>query len=518
MTAAIASFIAYAFAVLSISIWAARKPQNSAEEIHLGGRTHGKWTSALSASASTESGFVLLGMVGMGYSVGANAFWIVPAGIFGYLLMWIVLGPKLRQKSIHYKAVTMPELIALTTGGGRTSRIAAVVASLLALIFLTAYVSAQFAAAGKAISTQFGLPFWSAVVIGASLVALYAAIGGFRAVSWTDNVQAAMMLLALVVLPIVVIGHIGGIDTMLSRLSAIDPSLTSLTGGAEGKDVVMAIIPWLMLGLAYPGQPHALARLMSTRDNRIFKSAAVIAVLWFILIYSGAVLLGMAARAGFSGLVEIASDPERVLPVLAIQFLPGIIAGMVVASILAAISSTADSTLLSATTTIVRDLRFSLRVAIADESEDAAFKKRFDPNENEDSIRQVNKPPAGSLRKKSPDSNYELTAMRIFIVVLSTLAVGLALSDQTGNVFGLVLYAWSGLGAALGPTVLYCALASRPRALPALYGLLVGGCAAFILHGYVLDLLVSFTASLSTILVSHLFLSSRHNRINSPVK
>lgn len=489
MIVAIVSFVVYVIAVLAVGVWAAGKPQRSAEEIHLGGRQHGKWTSALSASASTESGFVLLGMVGMGYSIGANALWIVPAGIFGYMLMWLVLGPKLRDKSLQLKVVTVPELIAVSTGGGRISKIATTIASFLALIFLIAYVAAQFNAAGKALSTQFNIPFGVGVFIGGALVTIYAVLGGFRAVSWTDNIQAVMMAFALVVLPSVIVFHLGGFGAVLDSLRAIDPKLTSLTGGAKGEGVVMAILPWLMLGLAYPGQPHAVARLMAAKDENVFGPASVIAIIWFILIYSGAVVLGMAARAGFSDVAEISLDPERTLPVLALQFLPGIIAGVIVASVMAAISSTADSTLLSAATTVVRDLRAAFRCTTDVTPQKSSYSNNL----------------IESVQELSTESRKELVTMRIVIIVLAAFATGIALSDDTGNVFGLVLYAWSGLGASLGPVTLYCALTKRPQPIPALAGLLVGGCLAFGLHGHNLGLLIGFGASLTTLILAHIF-------------
>lgn len=489
MTTSIIAFIAYGVAVLAIGLWASRKSQSTPEEIHLGGREHGKWTSALSSSASTESGFVLLGMVGMGFSVGANAFWIVPAGVFGYLLMWLVLGPKLRQKSADLKVVTMPELIAVSTGGGRVSRLASVLASLLALTFLCAYVSAQFNAAGKALSVQFEMPFWTAAVTGATLVVVYALLGGFRAVSWTDNVQALMMLFALVALPVIVVAHLGGPAAMLEKLGAVDPKLTSLTGGAQGAGVLMATLPWLMLGLAYPGQPHAVARLMAAKDQSVFRPAAVIAIVWFVLIYSGAVTLGMAARAGFAGVEEIAKDPEHILPVLAHDFLPGLVAGVTVAAIMAAICSTADSTLLSAATTVVRDLR-------------AAW------------IRSRTKGGSTEMRESATT---ELMLVRGVILLLACVATAVALSDSTGNVFGLVLYAWSGLGASLGPVTLYCALARRPHPVAALAGLLVGGTLAFAIQGHALDLLIGFSASAGAVIIVH-FLATRLGATPEPVK
>lgn len=456
------SFLLYAVVVIAIGVWAARRSLDTASDIHLAGRDHGTWTSALSASASTESGFLLLGMVGMGYGVGANALWIVPAGIFGYALNWVVLAPRLREKSEALDALTVPEFIAASTGGGRTSRIAGFVAAVLGFAFLVAYVAAQFSAAGKALSTQFEFSYLTAVGLSAGLVAAYALLGGFRAVSWTDNLQAIMMALALLVLPVLVIVRAGGIGEVWTQLATLDATLVSFTAGATGiNGVALAVLPWLMLGLAYPGQPHAVARLMAARDASVFRGAWAIATGWFVLTYTGAVALGMSARAAFSDVGAIAADPETTLPVLAEAFLPGVIAGVVLAAILAAITSTADSTLLSAATTLVRDGRAALG-----------------------------------------QSGRERFWMRVAIVAITALAILFAL-DESPVVFTLVLYAWAGLGASLGPVVLYCALVRQPRAPAALAGLLVGGLLILLLRDHALNLLIGFAASAASIAVAH---------------
>lgn len=456
-------FVFYTFAIVAIGYWASQKPQKTKHEIHLGNREHGKWTSALSAGASTESGFVLLGMVGMGYTVGVNAYWIVPAGVAGYLLNWLVLGPSLRRKSEALDAVTVPEFLALSTGAGRLGRLTAALATVFALVFLVAYVSAQFSASGKALSSQFGLSYPVAVLVGVALVVIYTAMGGFRAVSWTDNLQAVMMAVALIILPAVVIWHAGGPGNIVVKLGSIDPKLTSLTSGANGWGAVMATLPWLMLGLAYPGQPHAVVRLMAAKDQHVFRPAAIISVVWFIIIYTGAVSLGLAARAAFSGTGNIAADPETILPVLAAEFLPGILAGVTLAAIIAAISSTVDSILLSAASTVVRDVR-------------AVF--GLEP-----------------LKR-------ELFWMRATILVLTAIAALFAIRES-GLIFKLVLYAWTGLGASLGPAILYCALAREPKALATIAGIVVGGVLAFALHGHPLNLLISFIAGLAAVLLLH---------------
>jgi len=464
MLSSLIAFAVYSVAVLGIGLWATRRPQHTSEEIHLGNREHGAWTSALSTSASTESGFVLLGMVGMGYSEGVSAFWMIPAGILGYALNWWLLAPRLRRRSVATGAVTIPEFISLSTGGTAVSKAASAAAALFAVIFLLAYVSAQFSAAGKALSSQFPLSYTTGVILAVALIVFYAVLGGFRAVSWTDNLQACMMVFALVILPAIILVRLGGFDAVISSLAAKDSALVSFTNGsATVKGSLFVIVPWLMIGVGYPGQPHGLSRLMATKDERALKRAPVIAMIWLVIVYAGAVTLGLAARAGYENLSTIASDPETALPVLAVELLPGILAGVTLAAIIAAISSTADSQLIAASSTVIRDVRSALRLP-----------------------RPVN----------------ELLATRIVIALLAALSTYFAVR-QTHVVFKFVLYAFFGLGASLGPAVLYCSLAERPRPLPALLGVLTGGITIFFVQRFTLHFLISFTAAIVVMAAAH---------------
>lgn len=470
------AFAIYSIAVLSIGLWAARKPQKTTEEIHLGNREHGTWTSALSTSASTESGFVLLGMVGMGYSEGISCFWMIAAGLLGYSINWLILAPRLRQKSAALNAVTIPEFIYLSTGRTVISKISSFLAAFFAIIFLMTYVSAQFSAAGKALSSQFPVTYTTGVVLSAALIVFYAVLGGFRAVSWTDNLQALIMAFSLVILPAVILYKIGGFSNLLSSLQSKDPNLVSLTGGATDlKSKLLIILPWLMIGIAYPGQPHGIARLMAIKDAKVFRLAPIIAMIWLVVIYTGAILLGMAARAGFENISSIATDPETALPVLAVELMPGILAGITLAAIIAAISSTADSQLLAASSTTISSIRDALRL---------------------------------------PKLKNELFIMRIMIISLAALSTYFAL-QQTQIIFRFVLYAFFGLGASLGPVVLYCSLCKEPKPIPSLLGIAVGGILTFIVQDYTLNFLICFFAGSLTIIISHFILSSlRTNTVN----
>jgi Na+/proline symporter len=219
-----------------------------------------------------------------------------------------------------------------------------------------------------------------------------------------------------------------------------------------------------MIGIAYPGQPHGIARLMATRDTKVFRRAPIIAMIWMVIIYTGAILLGMAARAGFENTGSIAADPETALPVLAVELMPGILAGITLAAIIAAISSTADSQLLAASSTAISSIRNTLRV---------------------------------------PVLKNELLITRVMIISLATLSTYFAL-QQTQIIFRFVLYAFFGLGASLGPVVLYCSLCKKPKPIPSLLGIAVGGILIFVVQQYTLNFLICFFSGSLSIIISHI--------------
>ncbi|MFC1607581.1 sodium/proline symporter [Candidatus Latescibacterota bacterium] len=470
MISTFAAFIVYSAVVLFIGLWATRLPQKTPSEIHLGNRDHGTWTSALSTSASTESGWVLLGMVGMGYSIGVNCFWSLVFGVMGYSLNWYIMAPQLRRKSEKLNAITIPEFIITSTGNTAVSRLTASIASALAVFFLLIYVSAQFSAAGKALSSQFNISYTTAVACAVTMIAAYAVLGGFRAVSWTDNIQALMMVFALVILPLIIVKNIGGFGNLIEVLHEKDPTLVHVFHGASSvRGMFISIAPWLMIGLGYSGQPHAIARLMATKDDAVLRRAPIIAMIWMVIVYSGAIILGMAARVGYEHLPTISADPETALPVLAVELMPGVLAGVTLAAIIAAISSTADSTLLSATTTVTRDIRATLGL---------------------------------------PPAKNELLFNRLMIVTLALLSAYFAMRE-THVIFQFVLVAFYGLGASLGPVLLYCSLNNRPAPVPALLGVVTGGALILIFRDHELNFLISFFAGLIAIFIGHAFYKER---------
>jgi len=454
-------FILYLVAMIGVGIWAAAR-RHTELDFDLAGRQHGTLITALSASASSESAFVLLGMVGIAYRTGVNCLWILLGGLLGYSLNWFVVGNRVRHLSQQADLRTLPQILAHGCPGG-WHRLIRTVASLIALVFLLSYVSAQFNAAGKAFDSMFNIDYKWGVWLGLIIVLSYAARGGLRSVGLTDAIQAGMMVVVVLILPLAGLIKVGGPSGLRDALAAIDPSLAHGAAGATGWAGVGVVISWVALGLAYPGQPHVIDKFMSARDSKVFQTAPWIGIIWFQLVYLAAITLGLVARVEYSHIEAIAFDPENTLPVLATSLFPAVLGGLALAAIIAAMASTADSQLVAASTCVATDL----------------------------------------LPRRQILGLSEVRIRVIILVLLGTVA-GVFATTENRVIFKFVLYAWISLGAALGPAMLYVLHIRRRSPLAILGGIVTGLVGSIALDGSSYQLAGSFAASVLVIAVVHL--------------
>ncbi len=424
------SFTLYTLGIVVVGLYSARFASRSTADYLLARKGLGSWVTAVSASASSESGWVTLGLVGTAFSEGMAAFWVVPGCLLGYAFNWWVMARPVNRMSTSHRVYTVPDLmVSIFQEKALTIRVVSV-----AVIFfmMTAYVAAQFNAAGKAFQAVFHIPYQTGVLIGVGIVVLYTMSGGFRAVAWTDFFQGGLMWLALLFLPWITVQKAGGWSQMVATLAAQDPYLITLAGGKSGYMVVGLVIGWLGIGLGYPGQPHVIIRFMAARDEQAVARARAIAMAWGFFVFSGAVVLGLACRALFGSL----PDAEKALPIAAIELLPGVMAGLMLAAVLAAICSTADSQLLVASSSLSHDLY-------------------------------------ARLTGRDLDSSHVITMDRAAVGFVGLLAMLLALSENR-MIFSFVLYAWAGLGAAFGPPLILGLLWKRTSAVGAISGAVLG--------------------------------------------
>ncbi len=465
------SFSVYTLAIIFVGLWSAKFASRSSRDYLIAGKGLGAWVSSISASASSESGWVTLGLVGEAFNVGLGAIWVIPGCLMGYVFNWFFLARKIQKYSSTSEAMTIPDILAERfSDRAKTIRYISVV---VIAIMMTTYVAAQLNAAGKAFSAVFGTTYMTSVLVGACIVLVYTITGGFRAVAWTDLVQGFLMVTALVFLPIIVIVKLGGFGPMFAKLAALDaqsgsPLLMTWAGGKFGYLGLGFVIGQLGIGLGYPGQPHVLIRFMAARDQASLKKGAPIAITWGTLVFTGAVFLGLACRALFVTL----PDAEQALPIISIQLLPGIFAGMMLAAVLAAICSTADSQLIVASSAISHDVYVRNR--------------------------------GGDL----PQS-HAVTIGRLSVAIIGLLAVIFALTDNR-VIFTFVLYAWAGLGAAFGPIFILSFLWKKATSEGAIAGAVVGFLTVVIwrnvpalkgnlyelVPGFILALVVNYVVSL----------------------
>ncbi len=432
-----ATFLVYLALMLAIGIWAWRRTASSADYF-LGGRTLGPWPAALSAGASDMSGWLLLGLPGFAFLSGLESLWLAAGLLAGTYLNWLLVARRLRTYSAEANdSLTIPEFFA-NRFGDHGHLLQALCACFILLFFLF-YTSAGLVAGGKLFEAVFDLDYSTAVLVGTLCVVSYTLFGGFLAVSWTDLVQGLMMLAALLVVPVVAIHTDGGLGQVIDTIARENPALLSLWNDNTGKPLgPIAILSLLAWGLGYFGQPHILARFKGIRGNDAVPAARRIAVTWSALAMAGAILVGLAGLTYVDNhLGGALADAETVFIVLVNALFHPVIAGILLAAILAAIMSTADSQLLVSSSALAEDLYKQL------------------------------------LRKRASPREIVLVG-RIAVLLLALIALALAMSPES-SVLGLVAYAWAGFGAAFGPVLLLSLYWRRMNWAGALAGVLVGG-------------------------------------------
>ena len=413
MTPVIAVLIVYLGLLAGFAIWS-RRETGTLSGFYLAGKKLPYWVVAFSTNATGESGWLLLGLTGMGYAVGAQAYWVVVGEVFGIALSWGLISRRLKRLGDETDSITVPDVLAARFDD--KWHLIRAVAVVIILVMVTIYVTAQLVASGKALNGFIGMDYKTGVVVGSAIIIAYTFIGGYKAVSYTDVLQGVLMLLGLIFVPAVSIYAAGGWDSMTSNLVSQDPALISMFAiTEEGISGWVAVASFVAIGLPFLGVPQLLVRYMSARDDEEIKKARIVSVLVLLVFTFGAVTAGIAGRALFPGL----EDSEAIFPTLSSQLFPPLISGVLLVIVLSAIMSTADSLLLLASSAIVRD----------------TMQKIFSNSKSDHTLAGYGK---------------------VVTILIGIFAIALAIPEAK-FIFDFVLYAWSGLGAAFGP-VMVCIL------------------------------------------------------------
>ena len=403
-------FIIYLFAILIVGFVTVRFT-HTLDDYIIAGRRLNAWVVAFSERASGESAWLLIGLPGLAWASGFSALWPAVGCTFGILFSWVFIARRLRIESEKRSAITLPDFFEASFNDDSHSL--RVVSTLVIVFFFTLYVAAQFLGAGKVLNATFGISHLLGMAIGAAIILFYTIMGGFFAVAWTDLVQGILMICTLVFLPTLALIDLGGFGPFADKLNAINPTLVTITGGKSGWEMWSVILGGLAIGLGYMGQPHLVTRFMAIRDPNDLKKGSLIATIWAILAFWGAVLIGITAVGLFgTGF----ADQEHVMPVMTKALFPAWIAGILISGAIAAMMSTADSQLLVSTSAVSEDIYHQM------------------------------------INKKASQPRLVIIS-RVATFAVAAVAFVLALTAQD-TVYKFVLYAWAGLGASFGPALL----------------------------------------------------------------
>lgn len=425
------TFIVYILVMLIIGIVAARMTKSLSDYV-LGGRSLGRVVTALSAGASDMSGWLLMGLPGALFIAGLSQTWIVIGLVIGSWCNWKFVAARLRSFTANASdALTLPDYIAARFNDKR--RITAIVASCVILIFFVVYCASGMVSAARLFELTFGLDYSNALLIGAVSTIFYVFLGGFLAVSWTDTVQATLMIFALLLTPIVIILNCGGFDTANALIAAKATHFNDFNYNLSA----IAIISLLGWGFGYMGQPHILVRFMAAGSVRGMGDARRISITWMILCLVG------ACAVGYYGIAFAAKHPEieiknheQIFIIVAKTLFNPWIAGILLSAILAAIMSTLSCQLLVASTTLTAD-----------------FYSR--------------------LIRKNASQTELVWCGRFMLLLVSVIAYIIALDPNSGILY-LVAYAWAGFGASFGPTVILSLFWKKMTLSAAIIGMIAG--------------------------------------------
>ena len=406
-------FVVYLLILAALALWS-RREARTMSGYFIAGKKLPPWVVAFSTNATGESGWLLLGLTGMGYSVGVHAYWVVAGEVTGIAVAWLLMSRRIKRMADEHGSITVPDVLASRFND--KNHVLRKISTLIILAMVGTYIAAQMVATGKAFSGFTELTYGAGVVFGAAIIIIYTLVGGYKAVAWTDLIQGILMLSGLIIVPIVAVTAAGGWDAVVHTLAMEDPGLLS-PWGPDGVSVraFIAVASFLAIGVGFVGVPQLMVRFMSARSEQSLVPAMIISIIVLFLFDVGAVTTGLAGRALFPGL----EDPEGILPLLALELFSPVFAGVLMVVVLAAIMSTADSLLIMASSAVVRDYLQKIRSSTKTDAQLARYGK-------------------------------------IVTLVIGVLGVIFALNESP-LIFWFVIFAWNGLGAAFGPP-LVCAL------------------------------------------------------------
>ena len=446
-------FIAYIVILIAIVFYSARRSKTNSDFV-LGGKKISGFSLALSERATGESAWLLLGLTGLAYSEGMAAIWVAFGCVTGILFLWIFMAEPLQKLTENTSALTVPGLFSAKFEG--IQRSFGILSSLIIIFFFVLYIAAQFSGAGKIFNDTFNIdPFWG-MVIGSALVTVYTMLGGFITVVATDAFQAVLMVITCVVLPIIALGiaatHNINIAEAIASANYTVPLNIISSKQATGGLLILNGMSW---AFGYTGQPQLLTRMMAMRNKKETRQSRWLAIAWTLLAYSGAFMIGIIGyhlvQAGVLGdaAASVAADSEKIMPAMVMTLLNPILAGILLSGAVSAMMSTASSQLMVVSSSLTEDFY-------------------------------------AQLSKKKLEEKRMLFLNRILTLAVGLLGFLLAITMED-TVYGLVSYAWSGIGASFGPAIILLIFWKKLSRAGVFASLITGTLSAVIWKTWLLD-------------------------------
>ena len=414
----------YFLILLSIGFFASKRVSNISD-YYVGGKKLGYWIAALSARSTGESGWLLIGVTGMGALMGVSAFWIVIGEVIGVWISWQFMAKKFKRMTDEYDSITIPDF--LVSHFRSTTHTIRIVAATALSLFVVIYVSAQIDITGKTFESFLGFNYYTGIAIGFGIVVVYIFSGGFLAVAWSDFFQGSLMFVGLLLLPVVAYFSLSGDASIIEGLRNIDPALLNIwgSGGLTLMNFV-AVLGLLSIGIGFMGSPQVYVRFIAIKNEAEIEKGKWVALFYTLLTDSAAVMIGILGRymltqAGDNPEMILGNAAENVLALVLGQVMPTLIIGVYIAAVLSAVMSTVDSLLVVASSAVTRDF----------------YQQILHPNIDERKLM--------GLSKK-------------VTLTLAILALGVALAvsvlSPTRTVFWFVIFGWSGIAATFCPVII----------------------------------------------------------------
>ena len=399
-----ATLIIYKLVLVTIG-WAARKRTKSISEFFLGDKKIGPLITAISYSASNSSAWTLLGVSGIAYKFGLSTLWLVLGVIIGMFFNWLIVAPKIFRMTRPKNIITIPQLL-VNDFKEKEKKPILLLSSLIIIFSFTFYIASQFQGAGNAFQNSFNWNIIESIALSAIVIFAYTYMGGYLAVSITDTIQGFLMGFTALTMPLVALIKFGGPKVLLDSIINNSTEFTSLTLGNTGLMAMGLIFGQLGIALGYFGQPHLLSRFMAAKDEASLKRARQYTLIWFIIVFIGMWLLGLIGHFMITDL----NNNENIFFKMSESLFSPIIQGLLMAAVISAIMSTADSQILVCASSISLDVGLKL-------SKDPLKQSRL------------------------------VTGVVIFLSAI----IAIFLPEK---IFSRVLFAWTAMGSAFGPAII----------------------------------------------------------------